>query len=117
MSPPTHSTVAHPTKPPGTFSSLSFKKSKTKTVNESEKMKEDISCCGYKCKICKMYKNNTKEKDTLHVSANPMNLKPGTHKGIVKVSSIDAFNSPNQAIVTLNINGPTIKLKKKKSGI
>ena len=54
------------------------------------------------------------EEDTLHVSVNPANLKPGTHKGVVKVSSIDAFNSPHQAVVTMKIVGPTIKLKRKK---
>ncbi|MBN2180295.1 MAG: DUF3795 domain-containing protein [Sedimentisphaerales bacterium] len=28
-------------------------------------MKEEISCCGYRCNICKMYKNNIKDKDAL----------------------------------------------------
>jgi hypothetical protein len=54
------------------------------------------------------------EKDTLYVSADPAGLKPGTHQGLVKVSSIDAFNSPHQALVTFKVGGPAIKLKRKK---
>ena len=27
-------------------------------------MKEDIACCGYKCKICPAYKNNITDKDS-----------------------------------------------------
>jgi hypothetical protein len=54
------------------------------------------------------------EQDNVDVSVTPANLKPGTHYGIVKVSSVDAFNSPAQLPVKLKVNGPTIRVKRKK---
>jgi hypothetical protein len=54
------------------------------------------------------------EKDKIGIKASPVGLLPGTHKGIFKVSSSDAFNSPHQAIISLKIGGPTIKLRRKK---
>jgi hypothetical protein len=54
------------------------------------------------------------EKDNIGVSVTVDKQKPGTHKGIVKVSSVDAFNSPQQLIVNLKVKGPTIRVKLKK---
>lgn len=54
------------------------------------------------------------EKDNVDVSVTAAKLKPGSHLGIVKVSSGDAFNSPQQLVVNLKVQGPTIRLKRKK---
>jgi len=55
------------------------------------------------------------EVDQITVTIDPINIKKaGTYKGVVRISSLDAFNSPAQIPVKLKVKGPTIRVKRKK---
>lgn len=55
------------------------------------------------------------EIDQITVTMDPTNItKAGTHKGVVRISSLDASNSPVQILVNLKVKGPTLRVKRKK---
>jgi len=58
--------------------------------------------------------NVRNEVDQIAVTIDPKSIKKaGTHKGVVRIASEDAFNSPQQVNVLMKIPGPKIKVSKK----
>lgn len=58
------------------------------------------------------------ETDTITVTVTPTKkMKFGTHLGIVKVNSLDAYNSPQNLLVKMKIKGPTISLSKNRFSV
>ncbi len=54
------------------------------------------------------------EADGIEVTVDTNTLKRGAHTGAVRVASLDAWNSPQQILVTVKVEGPKIKLGRKK---
>jgi len=52
--------------------------------------------------------------DSIQVTVDTYKLKRGEHTVSVRVASLDAWNSPQQILVTVKVEGPKIKLGRKK---